>query len=286
MNGNYTGGGQERAALMAAALVVWSAGVCGAPRAASAEPVNRVMLAATVAPLDKELLAAALRGDSEGVRALLARGADVEARDPARNTPLAWASSSGDAATVGILLAKGARVNVCNEYGVTPLARAVSVDSIPIVRILLKHGADPNVRDNAGRTVLMAAAEGGLADLIPVLRAAGADVEAVDDRGRTALIHAAMRDINLHAECNTPPVRRRMTEETLAAARALIAIGAPVSVRDKGGRTAAMWAERMKNTALLPILSKPARAIAPAPRAARITPRRRVLGTLRTAAPV
>ena len=255
MNGTQTRGVGHGGAFAVAALMVWSVGVCGAARAAGAGPLDQIRRAASQTPLDKALLSAALRGDAARAEDLLALGANLETRDPAGNTPLAWAASSGDAGAVGFLIAKGARVNVRNEYGVSPLARAAAVDSIAAVRVLLANGADPNIRDNAGRTVLMATAEAGQSSLIPLLRTAGADLEAVDADGRTALIHAAMRDINLHAAGNTPRVRRRKTVETNAVVRALLAAGARADIRGKDGRAARHWAARMKNETLVPLLS-------------------------------
>jgi hypothetical protein len=64
---------------------------------------------------------AASAGQVAAIGALLAAGADANARNCKGSTPLLWAASDGQAEAIERLLAGGADVNAAMENGVTPL---------------------------------------------------------------------------------------------------------------------------------------------------------------------
>ncbi|MGW3121624.1 ankyrin repeat domain-containing protein [Streptomyces sp. NPDC001107] len=88
-------------------------------------------------------------GDVDGLRALLAEGADPGAVDAEGWTPLHLAAQAQAPAAVEVLLAAGAAVDVVDRHGNTPLWRAVfcSRGEGGTIRLLLGAGADPD-RDN------------------------------------------------------------------------------------------------------------------------------------------
>ncbi|MER8018243.1 ankyrin repeat domain-containing protein [Streptomyces griseoluteus] len=92
---------------------------------------------------------AAGRGDVDGLRALLAEGADPAAADAEGWTPLHFAAQAQVPAVVEVLLAAGAAVDVVDRRDNTPLWRAVfcSRGEGGTIRLLLEAGADPD-RDN------------------------------------------------------------------------------------------------------------------------------------------
>ncbi len=98
---------------------------------------------------------ASFQGDSEGVRALIKQGDDVNIAASDGVTPLHLASLGGHSDVVEILLAAGANPNVQNERGDTPLAGAVFGGHPIVVEILLDNGALINIPNKQGITPLM-----------------------------------------------------------------------------------------------------------------------------------
>ncbi|HEX4947609.1 MAG TPA: ankyrin repeat domain-containing protein [Blastocatellia bacterium] len=68
------------------------------------------------------------------------------------NEELLEAARKSDVEKVKALLAKGANVNAKSPYGVTPLGFACSRGSVEVVKVLLDHGAEVNVTDTFYRT--------------------------------------------------------------------------------------------------------------------------------------
>ena len=73
----------------------------------------------------------------EVARMLIARGADVNAKDKYGKTPLNRAIESGLMDMVELLVAKGADVNAKDKYGKTPLDRAIESNSKELVELLI-----------------------------------------------------------------------------------------------------------------------------------------------------
>jgi ankyrin repeat protein len=92
--------------------------------------------------LNEELLAAARKGDLAAVKALLERGAEVNAKTRYGATPLSYAADRGHTEIVQLLIERGADVNAKDTfYGATPIVWASSRNHAKIVRMLLEKGA-------------------------------------------------------------------------------------------------------------------------------------------------
>ena len=91
------------------------------------------------------------------MKLLLERGADVNAANKRKSTPLFW--SLHDESKVRLLLDSGASISAKTIDGRTPVYQAASMaDAVPILRLLLDKGADANAKTLTGMTPLMAAA--------------------------------------------------------------------------------------------------------------------------------
>lgn len=145
------------------------------------------------APADTRVANAAMQGDLEGVRALLAQKADVNAAQGDGMTALHWAALKDDLKMMQMLVAAGANVKAATRIdSITPIVLAAKNGNAEIVEALLKAGADPNAATSTGATVLMLAAMSGSTNAAKVLLDRGADVNAKENKnGQTALMFAA-----------------------------------------------------------------------------------------------
>ena len=103
---------------------------------------------------EAELLQAARRDDVETVRAMIARGAGVEAQDDAGNTALHYAAQTNAVRAIDVLAELGARVQAQNGEGNTPLHFAVLRGAGDAVHLLRQAGASARVPNQRGHTPL------------------------------------------------------------------------------------------------------------------------------------
>jgi outer membrane protein OmpA-like peptidoglycan-associated protein len=144
---------------------------------------------------NEQLCNAAADGDLAKVTALLAKGADVNARDGHGNTPLMLtAGMNGSRQIVEALLAKGADVKAVNEVKQTALYLAARRGFIDIIEMLAAKGADLNAKDTDGKTPLMAAISQEKIESVKTLLAKGAGVNAKDTLGDTVLMEAVLAE--------------------------------------------------------------------------------------------
>jgi uncharacterized protein len=209
------------------------------------------------------LLYAAREGCIECLRALLAKGADIDLADPDGSTALVVALLNRNWDAGKFLIEAGADVNLWDIYGQTPLYVAVDMNTLPVgrrvelpamdqttgevvVRLLLEKGANPNAqlklrpkyrnipydryRDPMivwGTTSLLRAAKAGDVPLLRLLLQHGALANLANSQGVTPLM-AAAGDGGAH-----DPTRGhlRTEEDALECYRLLRAAGADVNAR-------------------------------------------------------
>jgi uncharacterized protein len=137
-------------------------------------------------------------GALEGVRLLLARGADVNARETQRGqTALMWAASKKHPDVTRVLVGHGAEVNARSNQGFTPLLFAARVGDLESARMLIAAGADVNASESNGMSALLMAAASGQEDVAALLVENGADPNAADPNGITALHFALQKALSL-----------------------------------------------------------------------------------------
>merc|ERR1719401_3386784 len=119
------------------------------PSFLSLAPTSPVVAAAVV-PV--RLFEAAAAGNAGAIRALLAGGAVVNAKDMYGRTALHFASESGRVAAIESLLADGgADIHAESSQGETALHYAGANGEVAAIEALVA-GAAPDIESNAGRT--------------------------------------------------------------------------------------------------------------------------------------
>jgi cytohesin len=207
------------------------------------------------------------------VELLLARGANVAAKNKAGTTPLHVAAAKGFKVIAEILIAKGADVNAISNSKTlysgmqttakpaftdayiqsgTPLHNAVAKGFRSLVELLLAHQADVNreAPEEVGPPLALAV-QIGRADMVKLLLEHGADVNAKGGDGNPALLLAAgqrtteiMRMLLAHnASVNATnkegwtPLHQAVALGDKDAVELLLAKGADPSARNNVGQT-------------------------------------------------
>jgi hypothetical protein len=83
---------------------------------------------------------AVMWGQIDIVKLLIAKGADVNAKDEYGGTPLHQAAWHGFADIADLLISKGGNVNATNVLGASPLKLAQQLRQTNVVQILREHG--------------------------------------------------------------------------------------------------------------------------------------------------
>jgi ankyrin repeat protein len=118
----------------------------------------------------------AAKGNVDHLIALLDRKPKMVNRvDPMDfGTPLHWAAIYGQVESCKALIARGADLGLVDDCKQTPLWWAIRGGELQVIRFLLKSGADPNVEDSKGSTPLQYAVRKGKDAIAAVLRKYGA----------------------------------------------------------------------------------------------------------------
>jgi beta-lactamase regulating signal transducer with metallopeptidase domain/ankyrin repeat protein len=159
--------------------------------AAPQNPTQSVKDALLRQTLNATLIEFADEGHIDGVIAMLAAGADVNAVVPGDGSPLIAAADEGQFEVVRLLLDRGADPNLAVDGDGSPLIAAAGEGHADVIQLLLDRGANPNLGVIGDGSALIAAADEGHADVVQLLLDRGADVNLVVDGDENALIHAS-----------------------------------------------------------------------------------------------
>ncbi|MHC4543355.1 MAG: ankyrin repeat domain-containing protein [Planctomycetota bacterium] len=136
----------------------------------------------------------ASKGDLEKVRTLISEGADLNAKNKKKATPLYLATQSGNKDVARLLIEKGANVNVKGGRLWTPLHVAARFGHKDIVKLLIAKGANLNVVGSGGWTPLLLAVRFGYTDIAKLLIDNNADIYAETKLRMTPLLFAVLHD--------------------------------------------------------------------------------------------
>ncbi|KAE8376114.1 ankyrin repeat-containing domain protein [Aspergillus bertholletiae] len=142
----------------------------------------------------EQLLVAAQVGDTSFVNLLLERGADIECKDDALDTPLRVAALKGHDNVAKLLLENGADLEYKDGRCTARLLleKGADIEVIfqgheDVTRLLLEKGADIEASDKHGWTPLTIAALYGHESIARLLLENGSDIECEDVYGWTPL---------------------------------------------------------------------------------------------------
>jgi ankyrin repeat protein len=170
------------------------------------------------------LLAAAARGDSAQIKALIAKGEKPNVRDVYGRTPLHVAAYGGHHEAMRVLVAAGANPNALenDRYDIVTIA-AVANDG-PTLKVALSLGASAkNITSRWDGTALSAAAHLGHAEVVRTLIRAGAPLDHINNLGWAALIESIVLGDDGPRHTDT--------------LRALVEAGANVNLADRNEQT-------------------------------------------------
>jgi ankyrin repeat protein len=156
---------------------------------------------------ETSLMTCARTGAADAIRAIIERGADVNARESRRGqTALMWAAAGKHPAAVKALVERGADVNAASAGGFTPLMFSAREGDPDSARLLLAAGArlDDTTPDGESALLVAAASVAGVTArdyrlvaepsgheaVAKLLVERGANVDQADALGMTALHHA------------------------------------------------------------------------------------------------
>lgn len=187
------------------------------------------------------LHAAAHRGDAARLRALLAAGAPVDARDAQGRTPLHVATFARQRDAVRALVAAGAALGLLENDRYDAVTIASVADDEATLAVLLSLGA--SARQTTSRydgTALIAAAHLGHDGVVRQLIAAGAPLDHVNNLHWTAVIEAVVLGDG--------------GPRHLATLQALVQAGANLNLADRQGHTPLQLARSRGFTAMVKLL--------------------------------
>ena len=141
-------------------------------------------------PTEKKWMEAVKYGTTDVVRAGIAAGRDVNAKDKDGNTPLGMAALFGNLEVAQLLIESGADVNQVYGSRNTPLIAAANSGEAKVVELLLKHGADVHAFEKSSGALSEAVGGDTVGHLkaARLLIAAGADVN-------EAMVRAALNSL-------------------------------------------------------------------------------------------
>jgi quinoprotein dehydrogenase-associated probable ABC transporter substrate-binding protein len=202
------------------------------------------------ADINQELSNAVNANDSDRVKFLVEKGADVNRPDPQGWTPLLNAARQRKDAMIKLLIELGADVNRPDGSGLTPIVAAAMRDHVPSIKVLVENGADIEQPGPQGfRPLALSIAESKY-EAAKALMENGADVSAASGAdGLTPLMLIAAQTSPAEGARFLPGSARPSD-----IAKGLIERGAKVNAQSNNGVTALMIAATHNSAPMIGLL--------------------------------
>ncbi|XP_076440202.1 E3 ubiquitin-protein ligase MIB1-like [Babylonia areolata] len=139
------------------------------------------------------LQAASQNGHIEVIKVLIKHSVNMEVEDKDGDRAVHHAAFGDEPAVIEMLHRGGADLNARNKRRQTPLHIGVNKGHIGVVRALLDLGSHPSLQDSEGDTALHDAISKKRDDMIALLLEHSADITITNNNGFNALHHAALR---------------------------------------------------------------------------------------------
>jgi ankyrin repeat protein len=141
--------------------------------------------------INAELLQAAEHGETDRIKTLIKKGANINIQDSQGRTAVMIATYNNDSKTANVLIEAGADVNIQDDMKNNPFLYAGAEGFIEILKLTIAAGADPAITNRYGGTALIPASEHGYVDVVKeLLTNTEIDVNHVNNLGWTALMEA------------------------------------------------------------------------------------------------
>ncbi|MDD5177055.1 MAG: ankyrin repeat domain-containing protein [Sterolibacterium sp.] len=140
---------------------------------------------------DMKLFAATGDGDIPRVEQLIEAGANINATDSLKRTPLFAAVFCNHPQAINLLIGRGSDINAMDFSGMSPLHAAVVVGAVHAVQTLIEKGANLDMRNMAGHTPLHLAAATNQIAMVELLLEHGANAQVNDKNGNAAAFLAS-----------------------------------------------------------------------------------------------
>lgn len=141
--------------------------------------------------VNEQLLLAAEQKDTDSIRKLIKKGADLNTQDAQGRTAAMIATYNNGVETAKALIDAGADVNLQDNLQNNPFLYAGAEGYLDILKMAIEAGADPSMTNRYGGTALIPASEHGYVEVIKeLLTTTDIDINHINDLGWTALLEA------------------------------------------------------------------------------------------------